>query len=109
MTLLMGIWSWWAFDIFTLITSYLSVEVISAQTIMRSLGLFTFMIPVGFKIACQFLIGSNIGKGDICAILHYYRVCMVSATFLGLVQVAILYFFRDEVIGIFTSDVGVQN
>ena len=30
MQMLMGIWGWWAFDIFTLICSYLSIEVISA-------------------------------------------------------------------------------
>ena len=30
MSMLMGIWGWWAFDIFTLICSYLAVEVISA-------------------------------------------------------------------------------
>ena len=102
MTLLMGIWSWWAFDIFTLITSYLSVEAISAQTIMRSLGLFTFMIPVGFKIACSFLIGSNIGKGDICAILHYYRVCMWLSAIIGIAQILVLIPTRDFIISIFT-------
>ena len=47
----MGIWGWWAFEIFTLIASYLSVEIIAAQTIMRSLGLLTYMIPVGFSMA----------------------------------------------------------
>ena len=30
MSLLMGVWGWWAFDFFTLIASYLSSEVISA-------------------------------------------------------------------------------
>ena len=30
MSMFMGLWGWWAFDIFTLICSYLAVEVISA-------------------------------------------------------------------------------
>jgi len=30
MSLLMGVWGWWAFDIFTLIASYLATEIISA-------------------------------------------------------------------------------
>ena len=80
----MGVWGWWAFDIFTLIGSYLSVSVISAQTIMRSLGLFTFMIPVGFTVACSILVGSNVGKGDICAIKNYYKTCMGCAAFVGI-------------------------
>jgi hypothetical protein len=28
--LFMGVWGWWAFDIFTLIASYLSIEEVSA-------------------------------------------------------------------------------
>jgi hypothetical protein len=30
MGMLMGVWGWWAFDIFTLMASYLSVDEISA-------------------------------------------------------------------------------
>ena len=41
----MGVWGFWSFDIFTLIASYLSVEIVSAQTIMCSLGLITYMTP----------------------------------------------------------------
>lgn len=61
MGMFMGVWGWWAFDIFTLMASYLSLDVVSAQTIMRSLGLLTFMIPIGFSIACGILIGKSIG------------------------------------------------
>ena len=45
----MGVWGWWAFDIFTLIASYLGSEIIAAQTILRSIGLITFMLPVGIQ------------------------------------------------------------
>jgi len=45
----MGIWGWWAFDIFTLIASYMAANVIAAQTILRSIGLLTFMLPVGIS------------------------------------------------------------
>ena len=103
----MGVWGWWAFDIFTLIGSYLSVSVISAQTIMRSLGLLTFMVPVGFKVACQVLIGQNIGRGNERAIRHYYKMCMYFAVALGLVQVALLYGGRELVLHTFTSEENV--
>ena len=53
----MGIWGWWAFDIFTLMASYLSITAVGAQTILRSLGLLTFMIPVGFAAASAILVG----------------------------------------------------
>jgi Na+-driven multidrug efflux pump len=57
MGLLMGFWGWIGFDIFTLIASYLSSVAISAQTIMRTLGLLTFMIPVGQAMATNVLLG----------------------------------------------------
>jgi Na+-driven multidrug efflux pump len=57
----MAVWGNWAFDIFTLIASYLSVDQVSAQTIMRSLGMFTFTIPCGFSTACGVLVGRSIG------------------------------------------------
>ena len=63
MSLLMICWGWWAFDVFTLIASYLTTEIISAQTIMRSVALLTYMIPVGFQKASMYLVGFYLGKG----------------------------------------------
>jgi MATE family multidrug resistance protein len=76
MGMLMGVWGWWAFDIFTLMASYLSVTIVSAQTIMRSLGLMTYMIPVGFSTACGILVGKSIGCGSIAQVKFYYKICM---------------------------------
>ena len=74
---------------------------------MRSLGLFTFMIPVGFTVACSILVGTNIGKGDIKAIKHYYRLSIICATIVGAIQVVILLFARDWIISIFTTEEAV--
>lgn len=48
-SLAMGVWGWWAFDLFALIASYMSKEVFAAQTFLRSIGLLTFMLPVGIS------------------------------------------------------------
>jgi len=88
---MMGVWSWWAFDIFTLIASYLSAELLSAQTIMRSLGLLTFMVPVGFSKACGFYVGVFIGQGCEKSIKHYYNVCMVMGITAGMLQMLLLW------------------
>lgn len=61
MSMAMGVWGWWAFDLFTLIASYMDKEVIAAQTFLRSIGLVTFMLPVGISQACGTLIGNAIG------------------------------------------------
>ena len=109
MALLLGVWGWWAFDIFTLIGSYLSVSVISAQTIMRSLGLLTYMVPLGIATACGILIGQNIGKGDENAIRHYFKVSMGFSVVMGLVLVVVLLGFKGDIITIFTKEPNVEE
>ena len=94
-SLMMGVWSWWAFDIFTLIASYLSADLLSAQTIMRSLGLLTFMVPVGFSKACGFYIGVYIGRGSEATIKHFYNVSMVMAIAVGITQMILLWLIED--------------
>lgn len=81
----MGVWGWWAFDIFTLIASYLATEVISAQTIMRSLGLLTFMIPIGFSKASAYYIGYFIGQGCEESLIHYFNVSMAMSCVVGVI------------------------
>ena len=109
MSMMMFGWSWWAFDIFTLIASYLSAEIVSAQTIMRSLGLLTFMIPVGFSKACAYFVGFFIGQGSEEAIRHYYKIATGISAICGVLQIIILWIIRDYVIKMYTNQVGVQD
>jgi len=75
-SLAMGVWGWWAFDIFTLIASYMDTTIIAAQTILRSIGLLTFMLPVGIMSACGTLIGNSVGAGRGDHALLYYNTSM---------------------------------
>lgn len=57
---------WWAFDVFTQMAAYSdSTTITAAQTILRNIGLFTYMIPVGFMQAATFLIGKYLGKNRV--------------------------------------------
>ena len=75
---------------------------------MRSLGLTTFMIPVGFSIASGILIGKNIGAGSKVLIKHYYRYCMFAALVVALIQNVVLFSLRNPIISIFTNDEAIQ-
>lgn len=105
----MGMWGWWAFDIFTLVASYLSADALSAQTIMRSMGLLTFMVPVGFASGTALLLGNQIGKGCSMSLLHYYKVSTSVSFALGLAQVILLWALMEPIIHMFTSVEGVQD
>ena len=88
----MSVWGWWAFDIFTLMASYLSAEVTGAQTIMRSLGLISFMMPVGFATASFAFVGISVGKKKPKCAMQYYRLCMTAGVFISIIQIIALFF-----------------
>lgn len=81
----LGVWAWWAFDIFTLICSYLSTDILSAQTILRVLGLYSYQIPLGISYAMQLHVGNFIGQGNERGIMAYFRVGMVGGLVIGAV------------------------
>lgn len=86
----MGVWGWWAFDIFTLIASYLAVTIVASQTILRSIGLITFMLPVGIASSCNTLVGNSVGEGRSDTAILYYKTCMYLCLILAVGQVLFL-------------------
>ncbi len=74
----LGVWSWWAFDIFTLIASYMSIEDLAAQTVLRNIGLLTFMIPVGLSVSAVILVGNMIGAKNIRGAVIYAKMISLS-------------------------------
>ena len=47
---------------------------------MRSLGLLTFMLPVGYSSASKILSGNAIGEYKPKLALMYYKVCLFMAS-----------------------------
>lgn len=105
----MGIWGWWAFDIFTLMASYLSVEAVAAQTIMRSLGLFTFMIPVGFTTASGILIGQNVGAEKEALIKHYFYYCLYLSFGISIITMLVLILGKNAIFNLFTTEQNIKD
>ncbi|CDW84612.1 na+-driven multidrug efflux pump [Stylonychia lemnae] len=105
----LGIWSWWAFDIFTLIASYMSVDDLAAQTVLRNIGLLTYMIPVGLSISSVILVGNMIGANNPNGAKLYAKMCTLSAFIWALASVAFINLLQGQVIGIFSSSVSVNE
>jgi len=106
-SLAMGVWGWWAFDIFTLIASYMNTAAIAAQTILRTLGLITFMLPVGIMSASGTLIGNSVGAGRGDHAVLYYNTSMKMGVVLAFVQVLVLLIGEDLFILLFTNQEAV--
>jgi len=54
---------WWAFDVFTQLAAIPGDKnITAAQSILRIIGLYTFMFPVGIGYSARFFVGNYMGK-----------------------------------------------
>lgn len=104
----MSVWGWWAFDIFTLMATYLGRTVTAAQTIMRSIGLLTFMFPVGFAAGCGILVGNSIGAKKPKLAMQFYRVSLAASTAIAGVQIVALHYAKSPFHTLFTDQEAVK-
>ena len=105
----LGIWSWWAFDIFTLIASYMTIDDLAAQTVLRNIGLLTYMIPVGLAISSTVFVGNFIGANNLPAAKLYAKMNTISAFIWALASVLFINLLQGQVIGIFSSSPSVNE
>ena len=102
-SMFMGIWGWWAFEILTFMAQYLGETEAAAQSIMRSLGLLTFMLPVGYSTASGILTGNAMGAAQPNVAMTYYAVCMFVAMMITVLQAGILWLGQDAFIRMYTN------
>jgi Na+-driven multidrug efflux pump len=60
MVKVMGVW---AFDVFTQIAAFSGPTETAAQAVLRNIGLYTFMVPLGLSSSANYFVGHYIGKG----------------------------------------------
>jgi multidrug resistance protein, MATE family len=94
-------------DVFTMISSYMTAGVLTAQYILRNITLLTFMIPVGITTSSQIMVGNNIGADRVPVAKVYALMCFKTAVIWALCTISILLFFRGLIMGVFTSDQAV--
>ena len=63
--LVLKIMGWWAFDVFTQMAAFLPTDDLAGQAILRNIGLYTFMIPVGLGFATNYLVGKYMGANNV--------------------------------------------
>ena len=57
---------------------------------MGSIGLLTFMVPIGFSAGCGILVGNSIGEKKPKLAKQFYRVSLVAASSIAVVQILTL-------------------
>ena len=76
---------------------------------MRSLGLMTFMIPVGFSQACGITVGGFIGKGLEKALKYYYWTSMYLSVIVAGIWIIFFLTFKQQIIGLFTQEAAITE
>ena len=70
---------------------------------MRSIGLLTFMIPVGFASGAGIYMANSIGEGKPRVAMQYYKVVLCFSLFVTLIQILALYYGLELIIKAFTD------
>lgn len=101
---LLRVMAWWAFDVFTQLAASLETQYLGGQTILRNIGLYTYMIPVGLSSAANILVGRYIGKDKVSLAHRISNMCMFVTFIWSMLQVAILVLFKDSVIHFYSKE-----
>ncbi|CDW78129.1 multidrug and toxin extrusion protein 2 [Stylonychia lemnae] len=105
----MIIWGWWAFDVFTFIGTFMSLEVMAAQTVCRNIVLIFYMIPVGLSQASSVMVGNMIGKKNIQGARVYGQMCSLTSFAWGCASVLVMAIFGEQIVRLFSSSESVRN
>jgi MATE family multidrug resistance protein len=103
----MGVWNWWGLEAFVFMSSYVSTTALAAASVLRAISQFTYMIPVGLRLATQIVIGKKIGEMSEPSCRHFYKISMeIGMIYAGVV--ALLFAILEKPICmIFTRDEAV--
>lgn len=106
-SIMLKVMGWWAFDVFTLLASQLDQRSIAAQTILRNIGLFTYMIPVGLSSSINFFTGKYIGKNRV-DLAHQMSNYTMYVTYVWSFAISLLlWLLEDSVMHFYTDSVPV--
>jgi len=101
---------WWAFDVFTQMAVLTdSEDKIASQTILRNIGLFTYMIPVGLMQAATFFIGKYLGKNraDLAKkIATYIKIVTFGWS---LASMVLMLIFMESIMGVYTCEESLKD
>lgn len=101
---LLKVMGWWAFDIFTQMAAFLTENDTAAQTIMRNIGLFTYMVPVGLAVSINFFTGKYIGANQVILAKKVAFLCNAVALVWSVIQMIVVWVGRDYIIEFYTYD-----
>lgn len=106
---MLRIMGWWAFEVLTQMAAFLQTTELAGQTILRNIGLYTFMIPVGLSQATNYLVGRQIGRLRTDLALKAFKLCWFLTYIWAVSSVIVVYFGREPIINFYTPSEKIQE
>lgn len=93
-----------AFEVLTLMSSYLGTEALAAQSVLSTISSITFQIPFPVAIAGSTRVANLIGATLVDAARTAAKVALTGAVIVGLLNMLLLSSLRYSLASLFTSD-----
>ena len=104
MSMLMGGFTWWAFEILPLLVGNLHLDFDKIDAIVLDLVILAIVIPIGLNKACYYFVGYYLGQGCEVSLRHYYNVAMVMSCIVGTLKVILFWGLHDYILQIFMGE-----
>ncbi|TNV79669.1 hypothetical protein FGO68_gene6084 [Halteria grandinella] len=107
-SLLMGYWLHRSYQMFSVITLFMSSDVIAAQHICISIISIFHVIPISLSMAFSVLVGNMIGASQIKEAKAYVKFGLTSGILWGIFCALVLTLFRPQIIATFSKSESVN-
>ena len=94
---------WWAGDLFTVMSTFMGINVMAAQTVCRNVGFLFQAMPMAIMIAASVMVGNYIGKDDVRGAKIYANYSHVLSCIWGGTSALVLVLFQSQIINLFSS------
>jgi MATE family multidrug resistance protein len=95
---------WWAFELLTVLASWLGAEAVAAETIIMQIASLAFMIPLGLGIAATTVVGNALGAGEVELARSLSKLVVYILLGCELIVSPAILLFGTHFVSLFSSD-----
>lgn len=99
----MQLMGWWAGDLFSVMSTFMGLNVMAAQTVCRNVSFLFQSLPMGIMMACSVTVGNYIGMDNVKGAKTYANYSHVLALIWGGTSSILLILFQGQIITVFSS------
>lgn len=108
-SVLMSIAESWAFELMAIYAGLIGIDQLSANVVLSSFSVTTYMFALGISIAACAMIGKELGEGNCHNAKLMFRSVLLLSLIIGIWLVFIILCFPDQILNLYTDNSDVTN